>query len=123
MIKRKVQLVLFVFLICSVIFFQGCSTLGLKPWVDRTPDEKALTILQTFNQENKDTLARAKEIEANPVGYTEVEKQVVRTKKAVLVELAPLINIYKNVVLGGGVPDKATEDKIIDLLRKLGRQL
>ena len=106
-----------------LIMAVGCATLGFKPWAERTPEEKALAIVQTYNDEDRDVRALATAMVANPTGYTEAEKKAVRAKKATLIELKPLVDVYKTVVLTGQIPSKETEDKIIELLRKLGRRI
>jgi len=110
-------------MILLMVMAVGCATLGLKPWAERTPEEKALAIVQTYNDEDRDVRALATAIVANPNAYTEAEKKAVRAKKATLVELKPYVDIYKTAVLTGQIPSKETEDKIIELLRKLGRRI
>lgn len=105
-----------------VLMLVGCaylqSTFGVKPWADRTPSEKSLAILETYNTEYRNTMSQAKQ-----PNLTEPQKQVVRSKKDVLIKVYPLIGIYDKTVLGGGTPSKADEDAILALFDQIGAKL
>lgn len=107
--KRKYLVVLLI-----LVFGLGCATLGVKPWGERTPKEKALVFLQAFNAQFADTMAMAK----NP-SLTETQKEIVRVKKIALKEIKPLIEAYDAIVVAGGVPSMELEQKILDYINRL----
>lgn len=100
--------------------FVSCATLGIqsKPWAERTPQEKALAILESYNSVYKDTMSMA--LMPN---LTEAQKQMVRSKKAMLKEVYPLIQIYVGIIESGGIPSAADEQAILDLLNRLGGRI
>ena len=101
-----------------VMFLAGCATLGVKPWAERTPKEKALVILEAYNAEFQNTLSMA----LNP-NLTESQKQVVRQKKAILMQLYPLIQLYVGVIEAGGIPSASDEQAILNLIDQLGGKI
>ena len=115
--KRKIAIT--TVLMCLVLM-SGCVwfSANIKPWEQRTPKEKALAVLETWNTEFRNTMAQAQRTD-----LTETEKETVKIKKAVLQESKPLIDIYRQTVNGGGVPTKASEDQILALLDKLGAKI
>jgi hypothetical protein len=50
---------------------------------------------------------------------TDAQKKVLQTKKAVMVQVYPMINAYRITVEAGGIPDAKTEQTILDLLNRL----
>ena len=109
---RKLVIPLALVLLFAVV---GCATINLgKPWEERTPQEKALTILDAYNAQYKNTMAMA----LNP-NLTEAQKEVVRVKKATLTELWPLVDIYVTTVEAGGVPSPENEAAILRLIDRL----
>lgn len=111
--KRKVVISLVL-----LAFLCGCATLGFKAWADRTPKEKAVVFLEQYNTQYRDTFKMA----TDP-NITVAQKEIVKTKKAILKELWPLIDVYVGIVDSGSVPSKASEDKILDLINKLGGKI
>jgi hypothetical protein len=57
---------------------------------------------------------------ANP---TAGQIEVMKTKRGLLVQVEPLIKIYRSTVIAGGVPSVATEQQINDLLNQLGGKI
>ena len=113
--KFAVLAVLMCFMLMS-----GCAWISanVKPWDQRTPKEKALAVLETWNTEFRNTETQAKRTD-----LTETEKETVRIKKAILKESKPLIDVYRQTVNGGGIPTKESEDQILALLDKLGAKI
>lgn len=105
-------------LIIICIAFVSCAMLGTKPWADRTPKEKALAILEAYNAQYQNTLSMA----LSP-NLTEEQKQIVRTKKAIIKELHPLVSTYLAIVEIGGVPSAKDEQAILNLLDRLGGKI
>ena len=106
-------------LMCLVLM-SGCVwfSTNIKPWEQRTPKEKALAVLETWNTEFRNTMAQAQRTD-----LTEAEKETVKIKKSILQESKPLIDIYRQTVNGGGVPSKESEDQILALLDRLGAKI
>ena len=117
--KRSLKIV---FMLVMVMFLTlGCTTfnIGVKSWTERTPDEKALAILETYSSVYRNTLSQAQ----NPASLTDAQKKIVTLKKAILKEVYPLIGAYKSIVDGGGIPSQKNEDAILALIDKLGGKI
>lgn len=101
-----------------VMILGACATLGVKPWAERSPREKALVILQTYNSEYQNTMTMALRTD-----LTDAQKQIVRTKKEILTQLYPLVKVYLGVVEAGGIPSAMNEQEILNLIDQLGGKL
>ena len=112
---KAVKLLVLVILLGALA---SCATLGLKSWSTYTPKERALAILDAYNGQYADTLDLA--TMPNP---TDAQRAVVRTKKGILKEVYPLIEIYVSTVESGKVPSQASEQKILNLLNRLGTKI
>lgn len=107
--RRKL---LFGFVILT--FLVGCATLGLKPWTDFTPKQKAIYFQNCYLSAAKNADATLKNPEAK-----EAAKKLALQDKAVLTQLYPLIKAYRSTVDGGGFPAPGDEEIILNLLDKL----
>jgi uncharacterized protein YceK len=109
---------IFVFFMALAIL-SGCSlfTQGTTPAKPLTPTGKATIILHEWNAQFKDTMTLA--IRTAPP-LTQVEKETVKTKKAVLAKSKPLIDAYVTLVMNGGVPTQQQEDEIVALINSIG---
>ena len=117
---------LFSMALAALVLLALCSCTAVqkvKPWGERTPEEKSLTILQTYNRLYAETKDQAEKMVLAPSAYSQAQKDVVNGKRAALIELKPLVGVYLSTVINGGVPDPQTEQKIVDLIRKLGGNL
>ena len=97
--------------------FDRTMKLVLKPTL--TPAETDLILLQI--KDANISIADKQEIIAkntNP-NLTLKEKQIINTRKAILVQAKPLIDIYVKMVQGGGTPSSLDEKAIEELLTKL----
>ena len=121
----------------------GCAQLGLKTYSQMTPDEKALSFVQTYNKEMKkvfnqmvDPLALSPELRdqmfddlmagkitadkvpINPK-LTAAQKKLINQKRALLIKLKLPLDIYVKTVVAGGLPSAFTEAQILELIDKL----
>jgi len=99
-------------------FLLGCATVGIKPWVERTPQEKSLAFLQFYNTQYADTL----EMALNPQS-TPAQKSTAMEKKALLKKVYPLIEAYDSLVVLGQIPSQLDEQEILGYINQLGGQL
>ena len=105
-------------LVLMVMFLCSCASLGMKPWGERSPKEKALAILEAYNAEFTNTMNMALKPD-----LTEGQKQMVRNKKALLIQVYPLIQLYLATVEAGGIPTIKDEQTILNLIDQLGGKL
>lgn len=80
------------------------------------PKERLAWALETYNSEYDKYQAVA------PLALTDEERQIMRVKKAVLVELEPLLQTYIEYVELGRVPEAGiirTEQQMIRLVERL----
>ena len=107
---------LFVALIL-LIFLAGCMTLDInrpKSISEMTPKERGAWFLGVYNSQDKDyrnMVARS--------DLTNDQKKVLRDKKAIMVQVYPMIKTYNTYIDSGAVPTKAVEDQIIQLINDL----
>lgn len=105
--------ILLMFLVAS------CSLLqNVKPWGERTSQEKSISFMQFYNSEYRDTMAMV----TNPAS-TPDQKKMAMTKKAILKQLWPLIGAYDSYASGGPLFSPTLEQQILALISKLGGQL
>ena len=138
-------------LFCMLLMLTGCAALGIqgiKPWSERTPEERLDTILSQYNLHYKATvmavldpkLTLAQKQTAfeqirdpkltqvqrdqllaqvvNP-NLTKEQKQVHAAKKEIFQRLKPLVDVYRLTVNSGGIPSTKTEDGILYLMDQL----
>ena len=107
---------LFVALIL-LIFLAVCMTLDInrpKSISEMTPKERGAWFLGIYNSQDKDyrnMVARS--------DLTNDQKKVLRDKKAIMVQVYPMIKTYNTYIDSGAVPTKAVEDQIIQLINDL----
>lgn len=100
---------------CLAIFcVLGCATFGVKPWAERSPQERASYFQAIYNREYSDTMLMA----ANPT-ITSAQRDVVRAKREILIKLWPAIKAYDDIVVRGEIPTILDEDTIMNLLNRL----
>lgn len=75
---------------------------------------KALMVLSTYNAQTASTVEMS-----NRPNLTEAQKEVVREKKKVIMQLDPMIKLYGNLVKKGGTPSTTTEQDIFNLIDQL----
>jgi hypothetical protein len=112
---RKVKIGLMMVVLLALV---ACASMGSKPFGERTYEERALAIMDTYNAVYRDTMSQAM-----MPNLTDVERVTIRNKKALLKEVYPIITIYSGIVEQGGIPARGDEDKILMLLNQLGRRL
>ncbi len=116
---KKTKLIL-LFMI-TVFFLAGCLAgilSDVKSIVDMTPKEKATLFNKLYVAQYDDYIQMA----ASGT-LSEDQKQIMRTKKKVLVKIQPLLLDYSNFVAMGLKPTPALEATIIDLLNQLGAKV
>ena len=99
-----------------IVFVAGCATfnLGLKPWSERSPKEKASYFMSIYNAQYNDTLSMA-----SSATLTDAQRKVVRAKKDVLMKLWPAIQAYDTIAVHGGIPTQLDEQVILDYINRL----
>lgn len=105
-------------LILFLFALGACATLGLKPYGEMTPKEKVVIFFSLYNKQYEDY-----KIQAARVDLTDPEKQVLRQKKKILVDVYPLIQALDLSIVSGQPWDSALENMVLNLLRQLGSRL
>jgi hypothetical protein len=108
------------YLIILIFLFVGCASTGLVTPDQMTPQGKAAFVLQLYN--NADANYRA-QFAATPVPMSEDMKQYFRTYKAVLENVAPVIDLYVTTVKSNGLPTPEQEASILAIIYKLQAML
>lgn len=118
--KPNRSFVAVILLLVVALLAWGCipQNVKVKSISEMTPKEKATWMLSVYNKQFDDTMAMAQRTD-----LTEQQKEIVRKKKKILVEVKPYIKTYTTFVDAGGVPAQETEDKIIELLNDLVAQV
>jgi len=129
--------------ILATFILVGCASLGLKPYTEMTPDQKALSFVKVYNKVFKGTFNQmldgslmsqaekdqmlddlmAGKITAAQVpikkNLTAEQRTVINQKRVLLIKLKPYLDIYVKVVSEGMIPSAYTEEAILDLIDKL----
>lgn len=109
-------------LLIGLLALMGCAELGLKKpeksFFDMTPKEKAIVIAHEYNMAYEDY----KDQVVLP-NLSEDYKELLTYKKAILVELKPLIVIYGGIIDSDGIPGPELETTILNYLSMLGVRL
>ncbi len=92
----------------------SCATTGIKPWAQRSPQEKSLAFMQMYNAQFEDTMRQA-----TSTGLTQSQKDMVNTKREGLAKVKPMIEMYDSLIVSGRMPSVELESTIIGLLDKL----
>lgn len=114
MVQRKGM---FVFVVILMIFLFSCvpgQKSDLKSISDMTPKERVTWMLSVYNSQTRDYKAMVAKTD-----LTNEQKEVLRKKKAIMIQVYPMINTYTTYVDSGAVPTKEVEDQIIDLINDL----
>lgn len=104
-------------LLVLAIALAGCATFGVKPWTERSPQEKSSYFMAIYNKQFNDTVRLA----ATP-NITEAQKATIRKKKEILGKLYPAISFYDSIVARGEIPAIADEQAILDLINRLAME-
>ena len=110
--KRIVSVVLLLMLIVVA----GCATMNAAKLSPQ--QEFLLNAEKAYLVQYNDYVALTK-----MPSLTAEQKEMARTKKAVLVQVEPLIKLYRATVYAGGVPSIETEQAIYNLLTSIGGKL
>ena len=108
-LKRNRELI--VVLMSLVFVLSACVTTGLNV---KTPKQQATLWMDVYNAQYTDTMA----IMTSPYS-TETQKAIGRQKKAILVQVWPLLTAYVGIVDSGGIPSDADTQAIMDLINRL----
>ena len=103
-----------ILVVLILVLVAGCASLGVKPWMERTPQEKASYFMSIYNKQFTDTMNMAK----NP-NITEEQRKVVRVKKDLLTKLWLAIGTYDSIIIRGEIPSLLDEQKILDYINQL----
>jgi hypothetical protein len=101
-------------LLC-LAFLSCTANVPLVPVDEMPPEQKSGFFMSLYNREYKDYLSAAAR-----TGLTEEQKTVLREKKDLLSRVYPMIETYSDYVAAGAMPDKATEEAIMQLLNRIG---
>lgn len=98
-----------------VLLVAGCAMLGGgKPFAEMTYAEKGTYFQEVYNKQFDDALAMSAMV--NP---PEAILKVYRVKRALLVEVKPLIATYAILANNGGIPTPEQEAEILVLINRL----
>jgi len=116
-INKSVKSILILFMVFSMV---GCGGLqgAVKQFSEMTPKERATFVMSAWNANYRDAVAMS-----NMPNLTAEVAKTVRIKKQILTESKPLVDSYVRTIEGGGTPDQATQDLIMQFLNKLGVKL
>ncbi|OPY90586.1 MAG: hypothetical protein A4E73_02430 [Syntrophaceae bacterium PtaU1.Bin231] len=104
-------------IIVALIFVAGCATLDTGSTI--RPEELTLAQFEAaYVAQWHDTYTMA----TDPL-ITPAQREIVRTKKDVLIRVRPLIDAYGAVVRTGGTPTIQQEQAIYQLLNSIGANI
>jgi len=109
---RKLQVSLA--LVIVAVFLMGCSTNGIKSLDEMTPQEKGTWMLSLYNDQYDDYLRQVSRVD-----LSDGEKDILREKKNILLEVYPLIELYTEYVDSGVLPPTETETLIMQNIDRL----
>ncbi len=101
-----------------LLFLVSCAGTfaGIKPWAEKTPQEKAVVMMAFYNTQYKDTYQMA-------TTGTPDQKKMAAEKKKILVTLWPLIGSYDTYASTGVLLIPGLEEKILKLINDLGGKI
>jgi hypothetical protein len=110
--KRRIVVLslLLILLVTGCAYLQGTNSATLPP-----QQEFLLNAEKAYLIQYNDYLAMSKK-----TNLTDPQKEIMKTKKAVLVQVEPLIKIYRASVSSGGPQDLQMEQQIYNLLNSIG---
>lgn len=105
-------------LILMTVILAGCAMWANQPTGLTHEQEFLLSAQTTYIQQYNDYKYKV----AQP-NLTDAQKQALKTKKKVLVEVEPLLRLYSQTVYSGGVPPAGLEDQISALFTQIGGKI
>ena len=109
--KRKIYISV---ALLVILCFACAANMIMKPWSEQTPKDRLVWMQGIYNAQDRDYRARA--VLPN---LTPAQKTILQKKKAIMMQVYPLIDAYRLTVNQGGKPDQATEQTILNLLNQL----
>lgn len=103
-----------VVLVIAIVFLIGCPQQGLKPLNEMSPQEKATWMLSIYSAQYDDY-----KLQVVKPDLTDDQKNILREKKKILLEVDPLIDQYTGYVDTGILPTMEIETLIINNLDRL----
>jgi len=105
-------------ILALAVFLGGCALTqqagDLKTIDEMTPKERATWFTSVYNSQDRDYRAQV----ARP-NLTADQKAVLKQKKAIMIQLYPMIQTYNLYIESGAVPTKEVEDRIIEMINNL----
>lgn len=99
----------------ALLLLMACTmSLGVKPWAEQTSKERLTWIMGVYNSQDRDYRAMSQMTNLTPA-----QKSMMTKKKAIMVQLYPLIDAYRLTVEAGGTPSRETEQTILNMLNQL----
>ena len=95
-----------------LLFFVGCASITGS--TSLTPKAQATLILATYKAQIQDLQS----LSALPNATAE-QKELFKTKQAILVQIKPLLDIYLQAVDSGTTPDPSLQSSINNLINQL----
>lgn len=102
----------YILVVLSLVFVVSCATTGSNTML--TPKQQLTIFMQTYNAQYDNVYA----VMTNPAS-TEAQKTVARQKKAILVQMWPLLIASSKIIDVGGTPAEQDTAAIIALIDQL----
>ncbi|MGD9156814.1 MAG: hypothetical protein PVG39_00270 [Desulfobacteraceae bacterium] len=129
MFQRK-QFIMLLVMFITMVFLFGCPMMptGAKSVSQMTPKEKVTWMYGVYNSQYADYQSMTGHIwddtsetwkKTSSPTLSEDQKEILRKRKEILTRVYPIIKLYDSMLNSGAVPDRETEQKIIDLLNGL----
>lgn len=117
-----IMAIFWMFLFIAAFGIQSCAEMN-----SAKPKNQLITMYDIYNAQYADYMrttgyskdAAGNWVKVKTVSLTEDQKEILRTKRHVLIEVYPLIQTYDAVLALGGVPDADLQSKIFSLLDRL----
>ena len=107
------RLFLIVGLLAAIFAFAACQA-TMKPWGQMSPVQKAAFFVSTYNELYDGYVAATLDKE-----YAQANKDWLRTYRAVVVEMEPLVKLYANYAQAGHIPPRHIEEYLLTLIAKI----
>jgi heptaprenylglyceryl phosphate synthase len=98
----------------AVLLVGSCTFDNLKPFDEMSAKEKAAFFMSVYNSSDMNYRAMASQPD-----LTEVQKEILRQKKQIMIQVYPLIQSYNTYVDSGVVPSVELEQNILTNIDKL----